>query len=227
MALRAFNDLNKRQQLAILAGVPSAVALLLIILIYRALGVLGPDQQDCIPSFMLRNLPGNIWSTITDTEAQIATQQAEIDKGPAIQKEMEGLEADIKAARERLPLESEKIDMRLLIEKLARDIPSDIGNVQVNSVRIIEEAPASASRSGTGDETQKVTYLTELTGDLNGIIKYIDVIEKNPRFMTVNSIQIRPGSVTLDAEKKLFLTPHTVRLSLSTFVYNPQTGKGR
>jgi len=204
MALRAFNDLNKRQQLAILAGVPSAVALLLIILIYRALGVLGPDQQDRIPSFMLRNLPGNIWSTITDTEAQIATQQAEIDKGPAIQKEMEGLEADIKAARERLPLESEKIDMRLLIEKLARDIPSDIGNV-----------------------TQKVTYLTELTGDLNGIIKYIDVIEKNPRFMTVNSIQIRPGSVTLDAEKKLFLTPHTVRLSLSTFVYNPQTGKGR
>jgi len=225
MAIRAFNNLNKRQQLAILIGLPSAVALFLIVLIYRAMGVLGPDPNDRLPGFFHRNTPDNLWSQINDKVAQIAVEQDEINKRPAVQKEMEGLEADIKAARERLPLESEKIDMRLLIGKLARDIPSDVGSVQVLSVRIIEEAGATASRTGGGDDTQKVTYLTEITGDLNGIIKFIDVIEKNPRFMTVNSIIIKPGTVAQDAEKRLVLTPHSVKLSLSTYVYNP--GKGR
>ena len=92
-------------------------------------------------------------------------------------------------------------------------------------MRIIEDGGATASRTSSGDDTQKVTYLTDITGDLNGIIKYIDVIEKNPRFMTVNSISIKPGSVSQDAEKRLVLTPHSVKMSLSTFVYNP--GKGR
>jgi hypothetical protein len=226
MAIRAFNSLNKRQQLAVLIGAPAAVALILIVLIYRALGVLGPDPTDRLPGFIHRTIPGNLWSDINETEAKIAVEQIEIDKRAAVQKEMDGLEADVKAALERLPRESEKIDMRQLIEKLARDIPSDIGSVQVLSVRIIEDAGATASRSGGGgDDTQKVTYLTDITGDLNGIIKYIDVIEKNPRFMTVNSISIRPGSVSQDAEKRVVFTPHSVKMSLSTFVYNP--GKGR
>jgi hypothetical protein len=225
MAIPAFNKLNKRQQLAILIGAPSAVALLLIVLIYRALGVLGPDPTDRLPGFFHRIVPGNLWEQINDTEAKIAVEQAEIDKRSAVQKEMDGLEADIKAARERLPLESEKIDMRLLIGKLARDIPSDVGSVQVLSVRIIEEAGATASRTGGGEDTQKVTYLTDITGDLNGIIKFIDMIEKNPRFMTVNSIVIKPGTVSQDTEKRLVLTPHSVKMSLSTYVYNP--GKGR
>ncbi len=225
MAIRAFNNLNKRQQLAILIGVPSAVALFLIVLIYREMGVLGPDPTDRLPGFFHRNLPDNLYEQINATEAKIAVEQAEIDKRAAVQKEMDGLDADVKAALERLPRESEKIDMRQLIEKLARDIPSDIGAVQVLSVRIIEDAGASATRTGGGDDTQKVTYLTDITGDLNGIIKYIDVIEKNPRFMTVNSITIRPGTVSQDIEKRLVLTPHSVKMSLSTFVYNPPKGR--
>jgi hypothetical protein len=225
MAIRAFNSLNKRQQLAVLIGVPAAVAIFLIVLIYRAMGVLGPDPTDRLPGFFHRNLPDNLWGQIIDTESKIAIEQTEIDKRAAVQKEMDGLEADVKAALERLPRESEKIDMRLLIEKLARDIPSDIGSVQVLSVKIIEEAGATASRTGSGDDTQKVTYLTDITGDLNGIIKYIDVIEKNPRFMTVNSITIKPGSVSQDSEKRLVLTPHSVKMSLSTYVYNPPKGR--
>ena len=227
MAIRAFTNLNKRQQLAVLIGIPAAGGLLFIVLIYRALGVLGPDPDDRMPRFFHRNLPGNLWEQILDTRAKIAVEQAEIDKRRAVEQEMQGLEADIKAARDRLPLESEKIDMRLLIEKLARDIPSDIGAVQVLSVKIIEDNAAGQSRTGGGEDTQKVTYLTDITGDLNGIIKYIDVIEKNPRFMTVNGISIRPGSVTQDTEKRTVFTPHSVKLSLSTFVYNPGKGGSR
>ena len=112
MAIRAFNSLNKRQQLGILIGAPSAVALFLIVLIYRALGVLGPDPTDRLPGFFHRNIPDNLWGQIIDTEQKIAVEQAEIDKRAAVQKEMDGLEADVKAALERLPRESEKIDMR-------------------------------------------------------------------------------------------------------------------
>jgi len=107
MAIRAFNSLNKRQQLAILIGAPAAVALLLIVLIYRALGVLGPDPTDRLPGFFHRNIPDNLWSQINETEANIAIEQTEIDKRATVQKEMDGLEADVKAALERLPRESE------------------------------------------------------------------------------------------------------------------------
>ena len=54
-----------------------------------------------------------------------------IDRRQKVVDKLNSLEADIKAGRERLPLESEKAEMRLLIEKLARDIPSDIGTVLV------------------------------------------------------------------------------------------------
>jgi hypothetical protein len=227
MAIRAFNDLNKRQQLAVLIGVPAAVAMLFIVLTYRALGVLGPDER--LPGMLQRHEPGNLWDQIADLNTQIKTQEAEIAKEPAIRKQLADYEADIKAARERLPLESEKAEMRLLIEKLARDIPSDIGNVQVQSVRIIEDGAGAGpgrDRSG-GDDTHKVIYQTEITGDLNGIIKYIDMIEKNARFMLVNNISLKPGEVRLDAEKKLTFAPHVVKMSLVTYVYNPLSGKGR
>ncbi len=225
MAIRAFNDLNKRQQLAVLIGAPVGVALLFIVLIYRALGELGPDEK--LPGMLQRHAPGNLWDQITDLNAQIKVQEDEIAKEPAIRKQLADYEADIKAARERLPLESEKAEMRLLIEKLARDIPSDVGVVQVQSVRIIEDAGAGGRDRSGGDDTSRVIYQTEISGDLPGIIKYIDMIEKNARFMLVNAISLHPGEVRLDAEKKIVYAPHTVKMSLVTYVYNPATGRGK
>jgi hypothetical protein len=224
MAIRSFNDLNKRQQLAVLIGVPAVVAIILFVLIYRALGVLGPDRDGKLPGFMLRTTPKSLWGDIQIAEEGIAAQDVIIARRPKVEKELANLEADIKAGRERLPLESEKPEMRLLIEKLARDIPSDIGNVQVQSVRITEGQGGAATRAA-GAQMQTVTYQTDITGDLNGIIKYIDTIEKNPRFMRVSAFSIRPGAVGMDADKKMVFQQHSVKMTIVTYVYNPGKGK--
>ncbi len=224
MAIRSFNDLNKRQQLAVLIGVPVLVAIILIVLIYRALGVLGPDRDGKLPGFLLRSPPQSLWGDILITEEDIAKQDEIIKRRADAEKTLANLEVDIRTGRERLPLESEKPEMRLLIEKLARDIPSDIGTVQVLSVRITEDQGGAASRSGNV-EMQTVTYQTDITGDLNGIIKYIDTIEKNPRFMRVSAFTIKPGVVAVDNEKKLTYPPHAVKMTIVTYVYNPGKGK--
>jgi hypothetical protein len=226
MAIRSFNDLNKNQQLAVFIGVPSLIALTLMVLIYRALGVLGHDPEDHLPGFMHRSLPGNQWEQIVDLDTQIQSKEVIIARRPAVVAELANLEADIKAGRERLPLESEKAEMRLLIEKLARDIPSDIGMVQLKSVKITENAAAhtgSSARSG-GNKPEQVTYQTEISGDLNGIIKYIDMIEKNPRFMLVNSFSLKPGKMGTDDEKRPIFLPHEVKMNIITYVYNPGGG---
>lgn len=231
MAIRSFNDLNKKQQLAVLIGVPAVVAITLIVLIYRAMGVLGRDPEDRLPGFVHRNLPGNKWEQIVTLDSQIAEKDVIIARRPAVEKELANLEADIKAGRERLPLESEKAEMRLLIEKLARDIPSDVGTVLVKSVKIIESNQAASSRGAAGrsggSKPEQVSYQTEISGDLNGIIKYIDMIEKNPRFMLVNSFSLKPGKMGLDAEKRSVFLPHEVKMNIITYVYNPSSGGGR
>jgi hypothetical protein len=226
MAIRSFNDLNKKQQLGVLIGVPALVAIVFGVLIYRAMGVLGPDPESNIPGFMQRNLPGNKWSQIEDLKTQITQKDVIIARYEPAKIKLAGLEADIKAGRERLPLDSEKTEMRLLIDKLARDIPSDIGVVQIKSVKIIEESGnagrSPAARSGSA-RPEQVTYQTELTGDLNGIIKYIDMIEKNPRFMLVNSFSLKPGKVSVDKESdgRLAFGHHDVKMNIITYVYNP------
>jgi hypothetical protein len=178
---------------------------------------------------MHRNLPNNKWSQITDLDTKIAAKNIIIARYDAAKAELNNLEAAIKIGRERLPLESEKAEMRLLIEKLARDIPSDIGTVQVLSVKIIENAAAATTRTpaarSAGNKPEQVTYQTEIIGDLNGIIKYIDMIEKNPRFMLVNSFSLKPGKIGLDSEKRPTFPPHAVKMNIITYVYNPGTNE--
>jgi hypothetical protein len=229
MAIRSFNDLNKNQQLAVLIGVPAVVAITLGVLIYRSMGVLGPDPDDSLPGFLHRSLPGNKWEQINKLDKQIAEKQVIINRRQKVEEELKSLESDIKAGRDRLPLESEKAEMRLLIEKLARDIPSDIGTVLVKSVKITENTSAGASRQASTNRSgaskpEQVTYQTEISGDINGIIKYVDMIEKNPRFMLVNSFSLTPGKISTDAEKRTVLLPHEVKMNIITYVYNPGSG---
>jgi hypothetical protein len=65
-----------------------------------------------------------------------------------------------------------------------------------------------------------VTYQTEILGNMNGIIKYIDSIEKNSRFMTVNSLSLRIGDVAADTKTGgLGYGLHQVKMDLVTYVY--------
>ena len=47
------------------------------------------------------------------------------------------------------------------------------------------------------------------------------MIEKNPRFMLVNSFSLKPGKIGEDAEKRQTTLPHEVKMNIITYVYNP------
>ena len=230
MAARSFKDLPKNQQLAILVAAPVLVCAGLGYLLYGQLGVLGRDPDDHLPAFLHRDLPDSLYAQIDGLQTDIEGQKAICSRRDKAEKELKALQGEIAQARERLPLESEKAEMRKMIEQLARDISSDVGRVAVQSVHIDEGGALGPAGRGGGAEYQTVSYQTEITGDLNGIIKYLDLIEKNLRFMTVNAIAIKPGAMSTDPEShKLLRLPHQVRLNIVTYIYNPalQAGGGR
>lgn len=211
-----FKALPRNQQLGILFGIPVVVALTAGYFGWKVLGELGADPT--IPGFLRRE--GGVWANITDLQDQAAEKQKIIDRKPQIEATLRDLQDDIQSAEERLPRAAEKAQMREVIERLAREIPAELGIVKLKSVRITEDAPQAGGSKRGGLST--VTYQTEVQGDLNGIIKYIDSIEKNTRFMAVNQLSFRSGAVALDSsdgKPKVKFEPHTVKMDIVTYVY--------
>ncbi len=218
MAVPAFNDLNKQQQLAILIGVPVILALLLIYLNHKVLVRLGADPV--LPAFLHKE--GGKWAEIRQKDSEIEIQKGIIAEGPEVLAKLAALQAEIKQAEERLPRETEKSEMRQLIERLMREIPTEIGTVQYKAVRITENIKDNTRQGGKSEDYQTVVYQTELDGDMNGIIKYIDMIEKNPRFMTIKALNIKPGTVSVDEpNQRIAYGLHSVSMDIVTYVYNP------
>lgn len=222
-----FKALPRNQQMGIIFGVPAAVVLLFAYMTWQVMAQLGADPG--VPSLLRRDGIGK-WSEITGVEDQIAEKQRVIDRKPEIERKLTELKDEITAAEERLPREAEKAQMREVIERLARDIPPEMGTVKFKSVRILEDdggagAATAGSRRGA---LRTLTYQTEVMGDLNGIIKYIDSIEKNRRFMSVNTISLKGGGVKSDPDSKgkLVYELHTAKMDLVTYVY-ASTGKAR
>ncbi len=225
MAIAAFEKLGKNQQLAVLIAIPLAVAVAIIALMWGDLGKLGPDPK--LPTFVQRKLPTSTYAQIAALDTQILQQDTIIREGPDVQRKLNGLAADIKKAEDRLPTEAEKTNMRSLISKMANDLPAEIGKVQYLGVKIIESAMPDRGRSPNGDY-QTITYQTDISGDLHGIIKYIDTIEKNTRFMAVKSLSIKPGGISLnETGDHIAYAPHRAFLDIVTYVYiPPQTKAG-
>jgi hypothetical protein len=209
-----FNGLPRNQQLAIIYGTPALIAIGFAYLTWGVMAKLGSDPG--IPNFLRRENVG-VWATITDVEGQITVKQQVIDRKPEIVRRLTEIQDDIAAAEQRLPREAEKAQMREVIERLAREIPPEVGAVKLKSVRIVEDDSGPAKRGGL----RSVVYQTEVTGDLNGLIKYIDSIEKNTRFMSVNTISFRGGSLKPDPDNqgKILYEPHSVKMDLVTYVY--------
>ncbi|MBA2482630.1 MAG: hypothetical protein H0V44_18360 [Planctomycetes bacterium] len=218
MALPAFGSLPKKQQMYILYGVPAAIAALLIFLTWKALGTLGPidnaiDPSNKLPGFLQRNTGQGVWNEIVTTQSEIDQKDAVIREKPKLEADLAALQLDIKAAEERLPRETEKAEMRETIERLARDIPADTGSVELQSVQIVDG-------NDRGSDIHTITFKTELTGTMEGIIYYIDALEKNQRFMSVNSLVIKGGTLSVDApNRKIIYGPHVVRMDIVTYVY--------
>lgn len=232
MAFR-FSSLNKRVQLAISLGVPSLIAIGFSVIIYQKLGELGPDPS--LPGFLRReSIEGgnDKWGQINVLQADINKQDGIIKLGPLRQRELEGLEKDIEIARERLPKEKDILEIVQRLGQLAREIPSDIGTVKVGAISYRDTAAAAGRGGGpaaAADELPQISFNVELDGDINGVIKYIDSIEKFPRFMSVTNITIKSGKVSVEKDKESQVTrlsPHHVTLTLVTYTYAPkQTGR--
>lgn len=215
-----YKALPRQQQLAVLFGIPAAIFLGFSYLTFQVRAQLGADPS---VSPLLAAHQGGIWATIESTKDEITQKEQIIAKKAEIVKEIDGIKDAIRTAEERLPREAEKASMRETIEKLARDIQPPFGNVQLKSVRILENEERGQAKS----DYRTVVYQTEILGDMNGIIKYIDSIEKNERFMTVNSVALKAGEVTMDTKLgKVVYAPHQVKMDLVTYVYSGTGKKG-
>jgi hypothetical protein len=219
-----YKALPRNQQQAVLYGVPAAALCLFGYLSWQVMGQLGADPN--IHPLLRREGMGK-WAEISELDNQIAEKDKVIARKPEIVKRLNELQDDITDAEQRLPREAEKAQMREVIERLAREISSDLGAVKLKSVRIIEETPSGVPAASSQPRLSTVLYQVEIVGDLNGLIKYIDNIEKNTRFMSVNQISLRPGGVKVDPQSKgkISLEPHSVKMDLVTYVYYP--GKAR
>lgn len=220
-----FKALPKQQRLAIAFAIPVAIAGLAGYMTWGALALLGPDPD--VPALLRRDTGAGKWNEINSTQAEIDAKLLIIAERETIRKKLDALQAEITVAEERLPREAEKSMMREVIQRLARDVPADIGVVNLKSVRINEDASASRGSSSKG-ELWSMTFNLEIEGDINGIIKFIDSVEKNPRFMIVNSIQLRAGEVRTDSAAqppKPAFGLHSVRLDLITYVYAKKGSK--
>lgn len=212
---RSFSQLEKREQAVICIVLPLLAACAIGYFAWGELKKLGPDPA--LPKFIQR--PGGVWQNIIDTEAQIEVQLAIADRKERVEKIIAGLQEEIRLAESILPREAEKTEMRKLIEDYARQIPPEIGTVQFRAVAIQE---GGAVR---GEDYQPITYQTEIRGDLDGIIKYIDQIEKNQRFMMVRGLTIKPGGLSLDlANQKVVPALHEVKMDIVTYVYSATDG---
>lgn len=220
-----FKALPRPQRVALVFAMPVLVAMGGGYVLWGDLARLGPD--DGVPSVLRRDTGAGVWNEIASVRSDIAQKDAVIAEHPKIQAQLKALRDDIAMAEERLPREAEKAQMREVIERLARDIPADIGKVSLKSVRIVEGTRQAGRASSSKADLQTITYQTEIEGDINGVIRFIDAVEKNPRFMKVMTIQIRGGQVKADMEAKPprpVFGLHSVRLDLVTFVYSRKGG---
>jgi len=230
MPMPAFwTAMPRKNQLMIQHGIPIAIFLLGLFWVYKGLGTLGQidnsiDVDNKFPSALQRNTPDGIWATIDQTQTQIATMDATIATGPDISKQLAALQDDIHNAQAQLPRETEKAEMRDLIERLAKEIPKAVGEIEIKSVAIKDDTEHAAGGSGSGPRT--LSFSVVLVGQQDAIIDYIYAIERNQRFMTVDSISLQSGGLSVDpVSHRIIDGLHHVKLNIVTYVYNPDTKK--
>lgn len=225
----AFSRLPKPAQYAILASVPVAVCVLIGYFIWVDLKMLGKDPK--MNRFLTVSDAKSLWTQIAAKQAEGDGLKGQLAQEKQVNERYIAALAEKEDAESRLPREAEKAEIRQRIEELARQIPSNIGKVTVNSVTIGQNAGAAAARrGGVGVAApESMTFKAAIDGDYNGIIAFVDAIEKNPRFMAVNQLSIRSGGIESSKDSgKILYQRHSANIEIVTYIYNPTpTGKGK
>ncbi len=216
MNLQTLKNLPRKTWLIIIASATVVLSGTVIYFLADSLHRLGEDPG--VPGIIRRTGDStSLFARIAAKETEIAAQNAIAAKLPERQALLDSMKADIAAARKRLPTDAQKAEVRQLIEDLARQVGSASGALVVRSVAIREAAPTTG-RAATSDY-KSVEYQTAVTADMDGIIQYINLIERNERFMTVEGIQLTTGGVAFNSEtNKVEPKPHTAQLRIVTYI---------
>lgn len=219
--LDVFHGLPVSQRIGVIAGVGVLIACVLVYFLSSALDELGPDEDNML-EFMLHNeAEGSIWGEIITLRAATAKDKKVAETLDSRKLMLEELRGKIIESQERLPTESEKGKIIEEISQFVRDINAlDACELYVSSVKIDERS----SRPTRGKKNKKAmpvktTFKCTLSGDINGIISFVNKVELSPRFMTVDGLKIKPGKVSLDTEKELIAGGlHSVNIEVNTWV---------
>jgi hypothetical protein len=223
--LETVKALPRKQQLIIIGVATLVLVGAFLFLTYRKIKVIGADPG--VPAILQSKDPQAIYARIDTAKKKTAELEITARDEPKFRAQLAAMDADIRAARQRLPSSAEKATMRQRIEEIARSIPSSIGRVNLVSVSIRESAAKSGAGRGGGSDYQTVEYATQIKADTDGLIAFIDAIEKDDqRFMTVDGFSLSPGAVKVDKDtKKVAFELHGVNLKILTYVYNETAGK--
>jgi len=218
--------LEKKHWLIIIASVTLILCGTIGYFLAGSLHRLGQDEG--VPSIIrAAGDDQSLYAQIAARESAIAEQNLVYAKLKERTDLLSGMKADIAAARKRLPTEAQKAEVRQLIEDLARQVGSSSGALVVRSVAIREAAAAAGGRGSVADY-KTIEYQTQVSADLDGVIQFINLIERNERFMTVEGIQLSSGGVATDlASGKIEGQPHSVTLRIVTYIDSTAAASGR
>lgn len=229
MNLQALKSLQRKHWLMIIGGATLLVSLALVVGLMGSLSKLGEDPG--VPAFLRRAGDSqSLFAQIAARQTAVAEQNATAAKFEQRKAVLDSMKADIDAARKRLPTEAQKAEVRQLIEDLARQVGSGDNALVVKSVSIRQAAPTAARGKSAANDYQTIEYQTSITADMDGVIQFINLIERHERFMTIQGIQLTTGGVATAAEAassgKIHGKPHNVQLRIVTYVdaSNRQTG---
>jgi Tfp pilus assembly protein PilO len=132
-------------------------------------------------------------------------------------------------------LEDEVLLQRHRLETIGRMLPDDAeindfveqltrfaaaSKVQITELDDSMARQRSTRKGAAREAFARVTYHLKLAADMEGLLHFLDCFENRyARFVTFPSLSIESGSGAGDKEVK----PHTVDLTLETYVYTPRT----
>ena len=218
MNLQALKNLPRKHWLMIVGAVTVALSGAILYMIAGSLNRLGDDAG--VPSFMRRaGSDQSLYAQVRAKEDAIKAQDEIFTKTKERQALLDSMTTDIAAARKRLPTDVQKAEVRQLIEDLARQVGSASGALTVKTVSIREAAAAKAGGGAAASDYRSIEYQTTVSADMDGIIQFINLIERSERFMTIEGIQLTTGGVALNSDSgKIENKQHTAQLRIVTYI---------
>ncbi|MEK7412645.1 MAG: hypothetical protein AAB263_04935 [Planctomycetota bacterium] len=229
MNFEALKKLSRFHWLIIIGAVTLLLAALFVFLANSALNELGQEENGSVPTFLLRAGDADArWTQITDLRKQIDEQEKVAKQLVEKRKRLESMQLDIEAARKRLPsaAEAQRAAMYQMLFGLSVQATSGTNAVTMKSFGIDFKGGGSSRGRSAGDIV-KVEISTQVLADMDGLIRFLNLIERHERLMIVESIMLTNGGVAKNEEtKRIEVKPHSVSLKIVTYIDNSITTDG-